>query len=61
MKTRQLRPDDEEQSKKFIEKAREIGADKDLSATDLLLSQLAKTKPLPHSIQKTDKTARRRR
>lgn len=41
--------DDEEQSKQFVAKAREIGADGDsLFATDLLLRRLAKTSPRPH-------------
>jgi hypothetical protein len=39
--------DDPEQSKAFIEKAREIGADEKHSATDKLMERLAKTKPEP--------------
>jgi hypothetical protein len=41
------RRDDPEQSKAFIEKAREIGADEKRSAADKLMEQLAKTKPEP--------------
>ena len=41
------RPDDPEQSKAFIEKAREIGADEKRSAADKLMERLAKTKPEP--------------
>ncbi len=36
---------DDEQSKLFIEKAREIGADEDKSAADDLIGQMAKTPP----------------
>jgi hypothetical protein len=39
--------DDPEQSKAFIEKAREIGADEKRSAADRLMERLAKTKPEP--------------
>jgi hypothetical protein len=39
--------DDPEQSKAFIEKAREIGADEKHSAADKLMERLAKTKPEP--------------
>ena len=41
------KPDDKEQSKRFIEKAREIGADEKTSASDKLLGQLANMKPEP--------------
>ena len=41
------KPDDAEQSKAFIEKAREIGADEKRSAADKLMERLAKTKPEP--------------
>jgi hypothetical protein len=41
------RRDDPEQSKAFIEKAREIGADKKRSAADKLMERLAKTPPEP--------------
>jgi hypothetical protein len=39
--------DDKEQSKLFIEKAREIEADEKHSAADKLMERLAKTKPEP--------------
>jgi hypothetical protein len=39
--------DDSEQSRAFIEKAREIGADEKRSAADKLMERLAKTKPQP--------------
>jgi hypothetical protein len=42
-------PDDREQSKAFIEKAREIGADEDRSMADELLGGLAKMKPEPRA------------
>jgi RNase P subunit RPR2 len=41
--------DDYEQSRLFIEKAREIGADASSSAADELIGQLAKKKPKPRS------------
>jgi hypothetical protein len=44
-----IRPDDEEQSKLFIEKAREIEADDDRSAADELLGRLAKMPPEPRN------------
>src|SRR5437868_6533432 len=40
--------DDPEQSKLFIEKAREIGADEEKSVADELLGRLAKMPPEPH-------------
>jgi hypothetical protein len=36
------KPDDKEQSRAFIETAREIGADEDSSAADHVLGRLAK-------------------
>lgn len=39
--------DDPEQSKAFIEKAREIGADEKRSAADKLMERLAKMPPKP--------------
>jgi hypothetical protein len=39
--------DNPEQSRLFIEKAREIGADEDKSAADALIGRLAKTPPEP--------------
>jgi hypothetical protein len=41
------RPDDKEQSKLFIKKAREIGADEEKSESDGLIGQLAKKPPEP--------------
>jgi hypothetical protein len=41
------KPDDPDQSKAFIEKAREIGADGKRSGADKLIERLAKTKPEP--------------
>jgi hypothetical protein len=42
------RPDDPAQSKDFIKKAREIGADEERSVSDELIGQLAKKPPEPH-------------
>jgi len=42
-----IREDNPEQSKAFIEKAREIGADEKRSAADKLMGRLAKMKPEP--------------
>jgi hypothetical protein len=42
---KKAKPDDKEQSKAFIEKAREIGADEKRSAADKLMERLAKTPP----------------
>lgn len=42
-----LKPDDREQSKLFIEKAREVGADEEYSESDSLIGQLAKKPPEP--------------
>jgi hypothetical protein len=52
------KPDDKQQSKLFIEKAREIGADEEKSAADDLMKELASTAPEPRSNQKT--SAKRR-
>jgi hypothetical protein len=41
------KPDDEEQSRMFIKKAREIGADEEQSAADELIGRLAKEPPAP--------------
>jgi hypothetical protein len=46
------KPDDKEQSKLFIEKAREIGADEKRSAADKLMGRLAKMKPEPKTSKK---------
>jgi hypothetical protein len=45
--TKSAQRDDPEQSKAFIEKAREIGADEKRSAADKLMERLAKTPPAP--------------
>lgn len=42
-----VQKDDEEQSRLFLEKAREIGADKDKSRADELIEHLAKKPPMP--------------
>ena len=42
-----IKPDDKEQSKLFIEKAREIGADEEHSESDNLIGQLARKPPEP--------------
>jgi hypothetical protein len=47
-----LRPDDKEQSKLFVAKAREIGADEEQSAADDSLGQLAKKAPEPRKQSK---------
>jgi hypothetical protein len=44
--------DDKEQSRAFIEKAREIEADEKKSAADDLLGKLAKMKPEPRKQKK---------
>jgi hypothetical protein len=44
--------DDPEQSKAFIEKAREIEADEKRSAADKLMERLAKTRPEPRAKSK---------
>ena len=41
------KPDDKEQSRLFIETAREIGADEETSAADQVLGRLAKQQPEP--------------
>jgi hypothetical protein len=46
-KIRKAKPDDKEQSKLFLEKAREIEADEESSTADELLSRLAKKPPAP--------------
>jgi hypothetical protein len=49
------KPDDKEQSKLFIKKAREIGADEERSASDELLGRLAKMPPEPR-VKKTKRS-----
>jgi hypothetical protein len=44
---RQKQVDNKEQSKLFIEKAREIGADEEKSVADELIGKLAKLPPQP--------------
>jgi hypothetical protein len=51
----QPKRDNEEQSRTFIEKAREVGADEEKSAADELLGQLARKPPEPHSKQRSRK------
>jgi len=46
------KPDNQEQSRRFMEKAREIGADEDKSEADVLIARLAKTPPEPRKRQK---------
>jgi hypothetical protein len=54
-KDRLRKPDDKEQSKLFIKKAREISADEKRSAADELLGRLAKMPPEPRTRKtKTD-------
>jgi hypothetical protein len=43
----QYKPDDKEQSRLFIKKAREIGADEKTSHADELIGRLAKRPPEP--------------
>jgi hypothetical protein len=47
MKKQKPLRDDPDQSRLFIEKARELGADKHQSATDKLIRHLAKKAPAP--------------
>ena len=49
--------DDPEQSKLFIEKAREIGADEEKSAPDELIGRLAKMPPQPQGKAHSKKTS----
>jgi hypothetical protein len=46
-KRKKYSEDDPKQSRLFIEKAREIGADKDNSEADKLIGRLAKKPPEP--------------
>jgi hypothetical protein len=46
--------DDDEQSRLFIKKARELGADEERSASDELLGRLAKMAPEPRKKKGTD-------
>jgi hypothetical protein len=56
-KTKRPTRDDPEQSRLFVKKAREIGADEDRSAADDLLGVLHKKPPQPHP--KPEKARRR--
>lgn len=47
-----FKPDDKEQSKLFIQKAREVGADEEKSNSDELIGQLAKKPPEPRKQSK---------
>jgi hypothetical protein len=47
-----LKADDKEQSRAFMKKAREIGADENHSASDELLGRLAKKPPEPRKPSK---------
>jgi hypothetical protein len=47
LKKQPTKPDNAEQSKAFMEKAKEIEADENRSAADKLMERLAKTKPEP--------------
>ena len=47
--------DDKQQSKRFIEKARELGAETDSSTADAVMGRLARTPPTPHSKAKPKK------
>ncbi len=46
------KPDDKAQSKRFLDTAREIGADEESSAADGLLGRLAKQAPEPRKSEK---------
>jgi hypothetical protein len=52
-KNHEHKPDGKEQSKRFLAKTREIGADEEKSAADELLGRLAKSPPQPHNASKT--------
>lgn len=47
MKKPKIKYADEEQSRLFIEKAKEIGADKKKTDSDVVMGKLAKTPPDP--------------
>jgi hypothetical protein len=48
-----MTPDDPAQSKAFLEKAREIGADEKRSLADVLIGRMAKVPPQPKAKPKT--------
>ena len=47
------KPEDKEQSRLFIEKARELGANEEQSKSDELIGRLAKKLPEPRKIKKS--------
>ena len=51
MRQKLRKPDDPEQSRAFIEKAREVEADEKHSTVDKLMECLAKTKPEPRGMK----------
>ena len=51
-KQKRSKPDDKEQSRLFIKKAHEIGADEEQSKSDGLIGQLAKKLPEPRKSSK---------
>lgn len=57
---RQAKRDDPKQSTAFIEKAREIEADGDDTATDQLMGRMAKMKPEPRKAKKKTPAAPKR-
>lgn len=52
-KSKKVKPDDKEQSRLFIEKAREIGCDENPAAAYEVLGRLAKMPPQPRTASKT--------
>lgn len=50
-KQEKIEPDDKEQSRLFIKKAREIGANEERSRADELIERLAKKPPEPRKKQ----------
>jgi hypothetical protein len=52
--------DDPEQSKLFMEAARELGADREAPA-DYVMGRLAKTPPKPHALEKPKAKASRKK
>jgi hypothetical protein len=57
--TKKPKRDDSEQSRRFIEKAREIGADEDKSRADDLLGILHRKPPEPHQPPKAKRRSTR--
>jgi hypothetical protein len=52
------KPSDEEQSRRFIETARELGCDEDEAAFDEKLRRIATAKPKPKAIERTPRRPR---